>query len=281
MFKHPMAPFSAGSTVRFRAAAISLTVGAIAMLGSVAPSSAESAADVIKKMADVYNKAKSFQATITVIRKGKTAKNEEFSITQIEKVQFQTPNLFRKSVRISGTGAAGSGQGAAQLKNSEGDAYSDGKKATTYVPALKKYRKQAIPPNVQIAQLFSILQQIPAGDTPGLSLLPEPATFQGRAAYVIELKPQAKPGLTTEQKKQFDTLLKTIKKNPRFLIDKQNYTLLQASQSSQAGSVQVDITDQKINAAIPASAFNFTPPAGSQEVINPPTQPGAPAPGGK
>jgi len=147
-----------------------------------------------------------------------------------------------------------------------------------YVPMLKQYQKQPVPPSVNIAQLIDLLRQVPGPTTPGLTLLPTPAKVQGHDAYILEIKPVMPANLKPEQKKMYEQGIKKIKQYPRFAIDKQNYTLLQGSQVTTDAMVQVNLSSQVFGSSLPASTFAFTPPAGSKEFV-PPKQPMGGAPG--
>jgi len=281
----PAAPIWAGNVLGSRTVGTSFAIGALSLLIANSAFAAENAGDILKKMAENYTKAKSYQASITTTQSGKTPQGKAFTVTQTEHILYQSPNLFHKSVKATGSGPAMTSQFTEQLATRQGEIYSDGKSATMYVPAKKMYQKQPVPPNVLIAQLVDLLRLVPGSTRPGLALLPTPATVKGRRAYVIELKPVPPPNMKPEDKKKYDEGLKAFKQYPRFMIDKQNYNLLEYSMVTSTGTALVDLTSQVFGAPLPASAFTFTPPAGAKEFKAPPPGPrpgGAPggAPGG-
>jgi outer membrane lipoprotein-sorting protein len=272
----PAAPLRAGNLRGIRAAGSSLALGALSLFVTSTAFAAESPADILKKMADVYTKAKSYQVAVTTLQTGKTPDGKPFTVTQTERIQYQSPNMFHKSVKLAGSGAAAVGQGAQQLALRQGEIYSDGKTATMYVPSRKMYQKQPVPPSVQIAQLVDLLRLIPPANRPGLTLLNSGVTVRGRAAYVIEIRPVTPPNLKPEQLKQYQAGLKQIKQFPRFTVDKQNFSLLEYSLSTVTGNAQVSLSSQVFGGSIPSNAFAFVAPAGSKEYVAPKTPPGGP-----
>ncbi len=278
----PAAHNRAGNVRGFRIAGSAFTIGALSLLVSNSAFAAETAGAILKKMAENYTKAKSFQASIVTIQAGKTPDGKAFTVTQNEQVQYKTPNLFHKSVKATGIGPAVTGQMAEQLASRQGEIYSDGKIATMYVPAKKMYQKQPVPPNVVIAQLVDLLRKIPPANQPGLSLLPAAATVQGRQAFVIEFKPAPPAGAKPEDVKKYNEALKQVKQFHRFMIDKQNYNLLEYTLVTTSGTAKVNLSSQVFGGSIPSSAFAFSPPAGAKEFKAPPPGQGMPgmAPGG-
>ncbi|HLJ53500.1 MAG TPA: DUF2092 domain-containing protein [Chthonomonadaceae bacterium] len=291
MFNPPTAPNRAGNLRGIRAAAGSLALGALSLMSAHAAFGAETVSSVLKKMAENYTKAKSYQATITTVQVAKTPDGKPYTVTETEQVKYENPNRFRQTVKATGTGAALSGQLAQQIQMLQHEIVSDGKTATIYVPARKMYQKQPVPPNLVVAQIVQVLRLVPPLDRPGLTLLPSGATVNGRQAYVVEMKPTAPPNLKPDQAKQFAAAVKRFKQYPRLLIDKQNYNLLQYTLSTTDGSAQIDLSSQVFGGAIPGSTFAFNPPAGVKEYKAPPpamhpniggfTPGGVPAPGVK
>jgi len=274
----PAARKRVGTSRGIRAFSMSVTIGAASMLFAHSALAGESASDILKKMADVYTKAKSYQVTVTTMQTGKNPQGKPFTVTQTEHIWYQTPNMFHKSVKLAGTGSA---PGAEQLKQRQGEIYSDGKTATMYVPSKKMYQKQPVPPTVMLAQLVDLLRLVPSGAREGVTLLPNSATVGGRPVYIIELKPVMPKNLKPEQQKQYTAGVKQFKQFPRFLVDKQNYNLLEYSLSTVAGSAKVDLGSQVFGGNIPANLFAFTPPPGSKEFKAPTPPPGGPGvPGG-
>ena len=93
-----------GNVRGFRIAGSAFTIGALSLLVSNSAFAAETAGAILKKMAENYTKAKSFQASIVTIQAGKTPDGKAFTVTQNEQVQYKTPNLFHKSVKATGIG---------------------------------------------------------------------------------------------------------------------------------------------------------------------------------
>jgi outer membrane lipoprotein-sorting protein len=285
----PAAPSWAGKGRGTVAVGASLAIGALSMLVAGSASAGETAADVIKKMAANYTNAKTYQVSVTTVQSGKTKDGKPFSVTQTEHIQYQSPNIFHKSVKASGTGEAAKGQAALQLAVRQGEIFSDGKTAVMYVPSKKMYQKNPVPPTVQLAQLVDLLRAVPPTNQPGLTLLPTTATVQGRSAYVIEVKPTAPPTLKPADKPKFDAYVKQFKQFPRLMIDKQNFNLLEYTVVVNGGSTHSSLSSQIFGAAIPANHFTFSPPPGAKEFKAPPqgAVPGAPggipggAPGGR
>ena len=159
----PAAPNWAGNVRRIRAVGTSVGIGTLCLLSANSAFAGESAGNILKKMAENYSKAKSYQVSITTVQSGKTPQGKAFTVTQTEHVQYQSPNLFHKSVKAAGSGAAVTGPFSEQLAMRQGEIYSDGKTATMYVPANKMFQKQPVPPNVLIAQLVDLLRLVPRG----------------------------------------------------------------------------------------------------------------------
>jgi outer membrane lipoprotein-sorting protein len=266
----------AGKVRGFRTYAASIALCASSLIVADA-AHAETVADVLKKMADNYTKAKTYQVSITTLQTGKTPQGKAFTVTQTEHLAYASPNKFHKSVKIAGSGAAVAGPtAAAQLAQRQGEIFSDGKTATMYVPARKQYQRQPVPPSVQLPQLVDLLRLVPAASRPGLTLLPTQANVHGRAAYIIEIRPVTPKGMKPADLKKYNEGLKQYKQFPRFLIDRQNYSLLQYSLLTTGGGAQVDLNSQAFGAPIPESTFVFSPPPGSTEFHAPTTPPGHP-----
>jgi len=115
MSMQPAAHHGAGNFGRIRVASSSLALGAVSLLLTNTAFAAETTASIIKKMADMYTKAKSFQGVVTIQKSGKTPDGKTFSITQTEHIEYQSPNMFHKTVKVTGTGAAATGAGAQAL----------------------------------------------------------------------------------------------------------------------------------------------------------------------
>jgi outer membrane lipoprotein-sorting protein len=277
----PAAPLRAGNLWGIRAVRSSVAFSALSLFITTTAFAAETPASILKKMTDVYTKAKFYQVSVTTLQTGKTPAGLPFTVTQTERIQYQSPNMFHKSVKLAGGGAAATGQGAQQLALRQGEIYSDGKTATMYVPSRKMYQKQPVPPAVQLAQLVDLLRLIPPGNKPGLTLLPTGTTVHGRSAYIIEIQPVTPPKLNAAQLKTYQASLKQFKQFPRFTIDKQNFSLLEYSLVTTTGNAQVSLSSQVFGGSIPSNSFTFVAPAGSKEFVAPKAPPGGPgAPGG-
>ncbi len=273
----PAAPNWAGNVRGLRAVGTSLAIGALSLVVANSALAAETAGSILKKMAENYTKAKSYQVSITSVQVGKNPQGKPITVTKTERIQYKFPNLFHKSVKQTGTGAGITATDAAQLASQQGEIYSDGKTATMYVPSKKMYQKKPVPPTVLVAQLVDLLRLVPGADRKDVVLLPTTATVLGRPAYVIEIKPTQPPGLKPDQVKKYNDGLKQFKQFPRFMIDKQNYNLLKYTLATVQGTAEVDLASQVFGAAIPANAFAFAPPAGAKQFTGPP--PGAPGSG--
>ena len=265
MFRLPAAPDRAAMVRGFGLAGGILTVGALSVLAA-RPAAGETAGDVLKKMADLYSKAKSYQVSVTTIQAGKDPKGKAFKVTQTEQIQYQSPNRIHKSVRAAGSGPAITGAFAQAITAKQGEIFSDGKTATMYVASKKMYQKQPAPPQVLIPQIVDLLRLVPGANRPGLTLLPNTANVKGRQAYVIQVEPTPPPPtLKPDELKKYKEGLKQWKQFPRFMIDKQNYNLLEYTLQTAGGTATIDLTSQVFGGAIPARTFAFAPPPGAKE----------------
>ena len=278
----PAAPFRAGNVRSICAIGSSLAFGALSLFITSTAIAAETPATILKKMADVYTKAKTYQASVITLQTSKTPDGKSYTVTETDRVQFKSPNLLHKSVKLTGTGAAATPQGAQQLALRSVEIFSDGKSATMYVPFKKMYQKQPVPPSIQLAQIVALLQAVPPINQPGLTLLPNTANVEGHMAYIIEVKPVPPPNLKAADQQKFQAYLKQFKQYPRLMIDKQNYTLLEYTVTTAAGSAHANLSSQVFGGDIPASAFTFSPPAGVKEFVAPKAPAGGAlgAPGG-
>ncbi len=273
------APFKAGNVRGVRAVGASFAIGAMSLFAGASASAADTAPDVFRKMADVYNKAKSFQATVVSQQSGKAPDGKSGSLTQTEHIEFLSPNRFHITIKLSGTGSMTTKQAAQQLANQQREIFCNGKTLFEYAPNQKMFVKRPAPPSVQIAGLVKLLQMVPPANTPGLVLLPTGGTAQGRSTFVIESKPPPQANMKPEDRAKYDAAIKQVKQFPRFMIDKRNYTLLQYTVLGNDKSLHIDVLDQVLGGSLSPNNFAFTPPASAKE-YHPPTQ-GAPGlPGG-
>ncbi len=232
---------------------------------------AEDPGAILTKMARNYQSAKAYSATIITKQKGKTKDGKSFSLTKTQSIKFKAPNLVSVSVVFTGEGAA-----AGQVAQNNQLVVADGKILTAYSPMRKVYMKKPDLPTVSVMDLLEILKRLPLAGGKNVSMLAA-TTVNGRSAYVIEIRPMMPANLTPDQQAKWKEA--AAKANPLHLIvDKQNYLLLKITESATLGSVDVALNDQLLNGVIPNSAFTFTPPAGSKEVVQP--APGAPGAGG-
>ena len=250
-----------------RRSSLLLTAVALAAASSVVPpAGAQTVQDVLKKVDAVYAKAKSYQGSLVAKRTGK-AQGKAFTLTQTQQIKYVSPNLFRVEVSVAGTGAA------AAAKNSGSTVVSDGKNIYVYSPAQKQYMKQAAPPQLPLRQLLASV--IPGASTANAKLA-APTSVNGRPAFVLEIKPQAPPTMTPEQKTKFAQL-----KPIQVMVDKQSYQVVKIHQSAAEASLDVSFTGQTVNPSIPNTTFAWTVPAGAKEFVRPAAPPGATgAPGG-
>lgn len=223
---------------------------------------AQTVKEILQKVEDVYNKASSYQCNLIVRRTGKGPDGKPLSITQTQQVQYKSPNLFRVQVSVTGTGAA-----AAAVKNGNSTVISDGKNIYVYMPSQKQYMKQAVPASLPLRQLMASV--IPGANTANARLV-APSMINGRPVYVLEVKPQAPPNLTPEQKARFARL-----KPIQIMVDKQNYHVVRIHQEAADAQLDVSFNGQTVNGTVPSKAFVWTPPPGAKEFVRPAT----PAPG--
>jgi outer membrane lipoprotein-sorting protein len=238
--------------------------------------SADSAKDVLARMAATYNKAKTYQGSVVTKQSGKGPDGKFVSVTTTMQIKYLTPNLFNLQVTATGTGIAAKSAGQNNRQQ-----VSDGKTVYTYSPVFKQYKKEPAGAQIPLNKILPMLQGIESA-TEQASLLPE-KTVHGHPAFVVSFTPKMQPNMTAEQKKQFQELAKTFKFH--LMIDKKSYQLLQAEQyvASPQGSLTtaLDMNSQVIGGNISKSIFKFTPPAGSKEATaSPAGAGGAPNPHG-
>jgi outer membrane lipoprotein-sorting protein len=272
MLIQPAARFRAGVQIARSRPVTSLTrallLSALTLPAALPTASAESAQDVLKKMAAVYETAKSFQGSVTQRQKGKTRDGKSATLTTTQQLHYKGPNLFHIQISATGTGAA-----AASASQMGITFVSDGKNIFIYRPAQKKYARQPSPPSLPLSK---ILRVIPNPATPGLSLL-SPTSVQGHAAYVVQVKPTKPPNVPPQQRAQVEAYFKTLKPT-QYMIDKQNYHLLKITTAQGTNTSEIEFGPQTINGNVAPALFAFTPPAGTTE-MTPPAGGNAPSPG--
>jgi outer membrane lipoprotein-sorting protein len=249
----------------------SLSAGCAAVVLSSLAGAAFAADDpgaIMTKMARNYQNAKAYSAVIVTVQKGKTKDGKQFSITKTQNIKFKAPNLVKVAVTFTGTGAA-----AGQVTQGNQTVVADGKILNAYSPVKNVYMKKPDLPTVNVTDLLDILKRLPIQGGKNVSVL-APTSMDGRACFVIEIRPMMPANLTPDQQAQWKAA--AAKANPlHLIIDKQNYLLRKITEVASLGSVDVDLKDQLLNGVIPNSEFSFVPPAGAKEV----TQPAAPAGG--
>ncbi|HZP80796.1 MAG TPA: DUF2092 domain-containing protein [Chthonomonadaceae bacterium] len=255
---------------RFRPASgvLMLSTLALALARPHTARAAEDAQSILKKMAGAYSAAKTYQGRITIKQAGKTPNGKAVTMTSKQQIKYKQPNRFFVNVSMNLTGVPN-----APARNMDRIMVSDGTTVTVYMAANKQYMKQkGVPP----LDLSKLLQGLTGVNAPGATLLP-PTTVQGHSAYVVQVKPDLShlpPNLPPAERTK---LLASIKPD-KFFIDRQNYHLLRMTRSIGGSSMDVELESQVFNAAIPDTAFRFTPPAGAKEFV-PPRGPGMVAPG--
>jgi outer membrane lipoprotein-sorting protein len=216
---------------------------------------AQSAADIYKKMSDVYANAKSYQGTIVQTNIGKSQDGKAARQTVKVNINYKAPNKYNivnnRTVTV----------GPTTQTDSQG-MVSDGKSVYMYAPSKKLYQRAPVQNQSILARFFA---QLKASN--GFTLLPA-TTVNGRAAYVL------KPNAPTQGSPAEIANAKNV--NIAVMIDKQNYHLLKMTLVSPSGSMSQMVSNQVVNGNIPDSAFAWTPPAGYKEFVPPPAPNGAP-----
>ncbi|HZT42377.1 MAG TPA: DUF2092 domain-containing protein [Chthonomonadaceae bacterium] len=251
-------------------------LAALSLAGSQAAHAADNAGNVLRKMATLYNNARSYEGTVTVHNGGKSPDGKKFTVTSTQHVRFRSPNLIQASISMQGTGAAARFAQGGQIITS------DGHTMYRYVTAQKQYMKFPAPPRLTLMQILNL----PNFDTTTAKVVGS-TTVNGHAAAEVEAKP-AMPSLPAnlpaQQKAQIMANMKNqwAKMKPiRLAIDKQGGQILRVTITTPAGPATIDFSSQMFNPAIPSSAFTFKPPAGAKELTMPtPRGPGAPGPPG-
>jgi len=230
--------------------------------------SADQAQDVMKRMQSVYVGARAFDGEATITQTSVApGKKQEKSVTSLH-VRYRGPNLFLVNAisKMSG-GPKGS-------STTETIATSDGKQVYIYLPGKKVYVRRPCPPACPLTALFQLLRVYFLSDTGKAHVtLAAPTTVGGRSAYVVLLKPVLPPNLPPA--------LRNIL--VRFVVDKQDYTLLQASQVAGLGSVSFAFEKQSLRPNLSGVQFAFHVPPGVKEDRTPPMPTGMPptAPGAR
>ncbi len=220
-------------------------------------SSADQAQDILKKMEGVYKTAKSFESSINIKQSGKSPDGKSVSASTMQQVRYKAPNLFTVLMKISLVG------GPAKNKSQTEQIVSDGKMVYQYNPQKKEYVKRPVPPSLPLPQFLQLVMQRLSLPRPGIpnTTLGKPTSLNGHAVNTIQIR----PGTATAPPFSF-------------LIDKKTSHLLKITVTSPKINIDVDMSDQKMNANINSSVFAFRIPAGAKEVQ--PTAPGARGPGG-
>ncbi len=229
---------------------------------------------ILKKMVDMYSGATAYSATIVTHQKGKTKDGKSFSLTKSQSIKYKAPNLVNVVVTFTGEGAA-----AGKVEQGDQTVVADGKTLTAYSPSRKQYVKKPDLPRLSVLDLLDILKKIPTKDAPNVKLLSSD-TVGGRAVSVVQISPMMPPNLTPEQQSKWKEA--AAHANPlRLFVDKQNSLLLRIAETASGGTVDVSFENQLFNSSIPASSFNYTPPAGAKEISAQPAPGLGGAPGGR
>ena len=226
--------------------------------GTLAPvtAHAQAAADIYKKMSDVYAYAKSFKGSIVRVDQGKTPDGKSASQTVTMKIAFKAPNKYVvrniKAINVGG-----------KSQSSDQTMITDGKSLFMFSPEKKLYQRGQIQNENMLARFFALLNP-----TNGFSLMPE-STVNGRAVFVL------KPTLPVKGTPQELANAKKVKIN--IMIDKQNYQFLKMTISSPTGNLTQSVTEQVVNGTVSDSVFNWNPPAGYKEIKAPTAPSGGPS----
>ena len=240
-------------------------LSALILTGMPHAANAQNPQDILKKLVGVYKSATTFQGTVITQISGKDPQGKTLSAIQSQAIKYKSPNKMRMEVTQSGTG-----QLAAQMKKAgKQTAVSDGKTAILYSSGTNQYMKIPSRPQQSLVDLMRL--QLPP-TVPGATLEHD-ATVNGRAAFVVKITPRLSPDiakLPPDQQKLAQAQFKQTKPT-LLMVDKQNYHLLKIERT--VGTTKsVTTYNHTLNAAIPDSAFAFTPPAGAKE-MKPQAQP--------
>ena len=236
---------------------------------------AEDPGALLKKMVDTYSNSKSYTGTVISHQKGKDNTGKAITVLKTQVVKYKSPNLVNVVVTISGTGVP-----ASQFAQGNQTVAADGKTVILYRPAQKAYIKKPDLPKLNLTDVVDVLRGMPTKTNEYMSVLPS-ETVKGRAVYVVMIKPAMNPKWTPDQQAKWKEMLK--KATPLHLyIDKQNFALLRIMQDMNGNNLDILLENQLFNPTIPGSAFTFTLPPGSKEIVAP-AQPagGGMAPGGQ
>jgi len=216
---------------------IGLMIGAAAITGLQAY--AQNAKAIVTKSAAIYTGAKTYQATYTsVITAGAQG-------AMNMKMDLKMNQSKKMNIKMA---MSGGGLGTATMNS---QAVSDGKFIYTYIPTMNGYSKV---PMSQASTMLAGFGISPVDVKTGkgtYKLLPA-TTIGGKSCYVVEYTPQGTTRKTT------------------FAINKANYHYVQFKTvtvaSGQPVTVTVSVSNEVLNAPLPASTFVFTPPKGSKEI---------------
>ncbi len=243
---------------------------ALSSLANALPSRAEDAASIVKKVSDRYLNAKSFQGVIMTHQSMTGANGQAATVDATQTVYVQLPGKYRFDVKAKGTG------GAANASKNDHSMISDGKTLSVYYPASKQYIQNLAPKDFSMKQIVgSLLPQLDAFTPAGVS----EGVANGQPTFIVLMKMQMPKNLpaqvTAEQKKQIEDNLRKSKP-VKVIVNKRDYSLVEVVINGGAGKdLNIVISQQSFDKPIPASRFQFTPPAGAK-LFTPPQTGGKP-----
>ncbi len=249
--------FVKARSLKFGAAATILCIAGTVTTAISAQAALPEAARIVKATQDLYGNVRTFSASITAERSGKTPQGP-FSEIIAEETYYKAPNVFYQHVHVTGTGVA------AKVKE-EIITTSNGSTIYAYDPVHKLYTKNPAPKKASPIAILQLKFNLATAH------IIRSTTMFGRPAYVIQVEAQLSPKvLQLPKDKQA-----LVHKQAQLLltIDKANHNLLQLYSASTG--LKESIKNQVVNGAISPSRFHFTPPAGAK-LFHPAAPPGMP-----
>ena len=199
---------------------------------------AQTAQQIIDRVTAAYKNAKTYQANMAI----NTNAGPQGSMTMNMDIKSQQNQKY--AIRMSATGTGQAAQMAGMLNMQMVD---NGKTAYTYMPMMGGYTKK---PHVANAGALNGMPSSPAAFFKGggnYKLL-APTRVNGVPVYTVQMS-NPRGGTAT------------------LYVDKATYHLKQIKAMGQNGQpVTVNVTNERLNAPLPANAFVFTPPPGAKEV---------------
>ena len=220
-FVMPQTTTLTGRPVIYFAAVLAVAAGTLTPVTA----RAQAAADVYKKMSDLYAHSKTYQGTIVRVEKGKMPNGKPASQTLTIKIKYKSPNKYvvenKKAVSMGG-----------KSQTTDQFMVTDGKGLFMYSPEKKLYQRGPIQNDNLLTRFFGLLNPIN-----GFTMLPA-SNVNGRAVFV--LKPNAPTKGTPEQ------LANAKKVSVAIMIDKQSYQFVRLSIQSASGSLVQTATGQTV-----------------------------------